>query len=101
MKGFTKVTDALMRLAFVIFGASMTAGCNHCAIRASGSNSAIFQRDMDAYCTTKLNDSVLATLSSEDKAASKYEAFFSMRLHSCLETIATRSPKNLGPIITR
>jgi hypothetical protein len=50
---------------------------------------------MDAYCTAKLNDS-LSKLSSEDKTRQTDQAFFSLKLHTCVQVEVISDPKDAG-----
>jgi hypothetical protein len=58
-------------------------------------NETAFQQDMDAYCTARLNQS-LSKLSAEEKKSEADRAFFSRRLHTCVQVYETKNPKDAG-----
>jgi hypothetical protein len=48
-----------------------------------------YQSDMDAYCAAKMNDGYLSTLSADERQSLHDQAFFSRKLHTCLQTEST------------
>lgn len=58
-------------------------------------NDASFQKEMDAYCTAKLNDS-LSTLSPDDRKRETLQSFFSEKFHTCIQVDVTVDPKDAG-----
>ncbi len=58
-------------------------------------NETTFQHDMDAYCTARLNEN-LSNVTAEDKKNEADRAFFSRKLHTCVQVHETLNLKDAG-----
>jgi hypothetical protein len=70
-------------------------GAKHPFGDAPAVNKTSYQHEMDAYCTAKWNDS-LSELSSEGKKGQTDQAFFSLKLHTCVQVEVISDPKDAG-----
>ncbi|GGG97079.1 hypothetical protein [Silvibacterium dinghuense] len=95
MKGSVGRVALLVIVAVGILGLSLDEEAQNALPNGLAANEMTFQQDMDAYCTAKLNDS-LSKLSAEDKKGEADRAFFSRKLHTCVQIYETLNPKDSG-----
>jgi hypothetical protein len=86
-------------LVLVMFGAGVLLGVKHAGRSAPLASATSFQKEMDAYCATKLNDDYLSKLSLDEKKGLTAQSFFSRKLHTCVQAevdLDPKDPKNTG-----
>jgi hypothetical protein len=86
-------------LALVMLGAGIFLGVKHAGKSASPASYTSFQKEMDAYCATKLNDDFLSKLSPDGRKGLTAQSFFSRKLHTCVQAevdLDPKDPKNAG-----
>jgi len=64
-------------------------GVKHAFKSAPIVNETSLQKEMDAYCTTKLNDNYLSKLSPDERKGLTVQSFFSSKLHTCVQVEVT------------
>ena len=95
MNGSVGRVVLLVIVAVGMLGVGLFVGAHHSLKNASEANKTPLQQDMEAYCTAKLNDS-LSKLSADYRKDLTEKAFFSKKLHTCVEVSVTSDPKNTG-----
>jgi hypothetical protein len=79
----------------VALGVGFFVGAKHTPGDAPAVNRMSYQHEMDAYCTAKLNDR-LSKVSSDEKKGQTDQAFFSLKLHTCVQTEMISGSKDGG-----
>ena len=94
MKVSTKGFLLSLILVLVMFGAGVLLGVKHAGKSAPLASETSFQKEMDAYCATTLNDSYLSKLSPDGRKGLTAQSFFSRRLHTCVQAEVDLDPKD-------
>jgi hypothetical protein len=81
-------------VALVLFSAGVLLGMKHAVKNVPVVGEISFQKEMDAYCSTKLNDSYVSKLSPDERKGLTDQSFFSPKLHTCVEVDVALDPKN-------
>jgi hypothetical protein len=79
----------------VALGVGFFVGAKHRPGDAPSVNKTSYQHEMDAYCIAKLNDS-LSKLSPDSRKMQTDQAFFSLKLHTCVQVEVISDPKDAG-----
>jgi len=95
MKGSIGRVELLVIVAVGMLGLGLDGKTQNVTPHGPAANEMTFQQDMDAYCTSKLSDS-LSKLSAEENKSEAHRAFFSRKLHTCVQIYETRNPKDSG-----
>jgi hypothetical protein len=82
-------------LVVAVLGVGILLGTNHASKNASASKNTPQLQSMDAYCAAKLEDSN-SKLSAEYRKTLTDRAFFSWKLHTCVEVDVTSDSKDPG-----
>ncbi len=85
----------ILGLAIAMFGAGFFLRAKLVSKRSPTVSESSLQREMDAYCTAKLND-YNSTLSPDDKIRETFQSFFSEKLHTCIQIDVIADPKDAG-----